>query len=81
MSTSLLNHAFGLTDQEYLKTEYKQGTVIFHIQTKEDKLHINKIYRTLSHFCPELGQDLAGLPDTRERKQYHAQELCMAGIA
>ena len=38
MSTSLLNHAFGLTYQEYLKTEYKQGTVIFHIQTKEDKL-------------------------------------------
>jgi transposase len=38
MSTSLLHHAFGLTDQEYLKTEYKKGTVIFHIQTKEDKL-------------------------------------------
>lgn len=38
MSTSLLHNAFGLTDQEYLKTEYKQGTVIFHIQTKEEKL-------------------------------------------
>ncbi|MBL7111891.1 MAG: transposase family protein [Bacteroidales bacterium] len=38
MSTSLLNHAFGLTDQEYLKTEYKEGTVIFHIKTKDSKL-------------------------------------------
>lgn len=38
MSTSLLYHAFGLNNQEYLKTEYKGGTVIFHIQTKEDKL-------------------------------------------
>lgn len=38
MSTSLLYHAFGLTDQQYLKTEYQNGTVIFHIQTKKDKL-------------------------------------------
>ena len=38
MSSSLLSHAFGLTTQEYLKTEYKEGKVIFHIQTKEDKL-------------------------------------------
>ena len=38
MSTSLLYHAFGLTDQEYLKTEYKEGTVIFHIKTKDSKL-------------------------------------------
>lgn len=38
MSTSLLSHAFGLTDQQYLKTEYKEGTVIFHIRTKDKKL-------------------------------------------
>lgn len=38
MSTSLLYHGFGLVDQEYLKTEYKNGDVIFHIQTKNDKL-------------------------------------------
>ena len=38
MSNSLLSHAFGLTTQEYLKTEYKGGSVIFHIQTREDKL-------------------------------------------
>jgi len=38
MSTSLLHHAFGLTNQEYLKTEYKAGTVIFHIKTKDSKL-------------------------------------------
>ncbi|MFQ5334479.1 MAG: transposase family protein [Flavobacteriales bacterium] len=38
MSTSLLYHAFGLTDQEYLKTEYKEGAIIFHIKTKESKL-------------------------------------------
>ena len=38
MSTSLLSHAFGLTDQQYLKTEYKEGTVIFHIRTKDSKI-------------------------------------------
>jgi len=38
MSTSLLYHGFGLVDQEYLKTEYKNGNVIFYIQTKADKL-------------------------------------------
>ena len=37
MSSSLLYHGFGLVDQEYLKTEYKNGNVIFHIQTKADK--------------------------------------------
>jgi len=38
MSTSLLRHAFGICDQEHLKTEYKKGAVIFHIQTKDKKL-------------------------------------------
>jgi len=38
MNTSLLYHAFGLTDQQCLKTEYKEGTVIFHIKTKDSKL-------------------------------------------
>jgi transposase len=38
MSNSLLSHGFGLTTQEYLKTEYKGGKIIFHIQTKEEKL-------------------------------------------
>lgn len=41
MLTSLLFHGFGLTDQEYLKTEYKNGTIIFHIQTRMDKLACN----------------------------------------
>ena len=35
---SLLYHAFGLQDQEYLKTEYLEGEVIFHIRTKANKL-------------------------------------------
>lgn len=34
MSTSLLYHGFGLKDQEYLKTEYKEKSVVFHIRTK-----------------------------------------------
>jgi transposase len=38
MSNSLLSHGFGLVTQEYLKTEYKEGGIIFHIQTKENKL-------------------------------------------
>lgn len=37
-STSLLYHAYGLTDQEYLKTEYQGGKVYFHVKTKPDKL-------------------------------------------
>jgi transposase len=44
MSTSLLYHAFGLNDQDYLKTEYKGCTVIFHIQTKEDKLECSSCH-------------------------------------
>jgi hypothetical protein len=35
---SLLYHAFGLKDQEYLKTEYEGGNVIIHVQTKEEHL-------------------------------------------
>jgi len=31
MSNSLLSHAFGLVTHEYLKTEYKGGSIIFHI--------------------------------------------------
>jgi len=38
MSTSLLYHGFGLKDQEYLKTEYAKGSVIFHIRTKPSRL-------------------------------------------
>jgi transposase len=34
MSTSLLYHGFGLVEQEYMKTEYKGGTIIFHVRTK-----------------------------------------------
>jgi transposase len=35
---SLLYQAYGLRDCEYLKTEYKGGDIIFHIQTKPEKL-------------------------------------------
>ena len=42
MSTSLLFHGFGLKDQKYLKTEYKKGKVIFHIQTKENCLRCSQ---------------------------------------
>lgn len=35
---SLLYHGFGLRDVEYIKTEYENGEVIFHIRTKADKL-------------------------------------------
>lgn len=38
MSTSLLYHGFGLKHQEYLKTEYDKGSVIFHIRTKAPNL-------------------------------------------
>lgn len=38
MSTSLLYHCFGLAHQQYLKTEYSNGNIIFHIQTNPEKL-------------------------------------------
>ena len=38
MSTSLLYHAFGVRDQDYIKTEYRDGAVVFHIKTRESKL-------------------------------------------
>ena len=38
MSTSLLYHAFGLIGYRYVKTEYKEGTVLFFIERKSDKL-------------------------------------------
>lgn len=42
MSSSLLYHGFGLKDQEYLKTEYKSGNIIFHIRTKDNKLRCSQ---------------------------------------
>jgi len=38
MSTSLLYHGLGLKNIEYLGTEYKDGSIIFHIKTKEKSL-------------------------------------------
>ena len=38
MSNSLLYHGFGLTDVDYLKTEYKGGAIYFHVKTKDEKL-------------------------------------------
>lgn len=37
MSNSLLYHGFGLRDMEYLKTEYKEGTITFHVRTKKEQ--------------------------------------------
>jgi len=38
MSTSLLYHSYGIQHQEYLKTEYSEGSIIFHIRTKPSDL-------------------------------------------
>lgn len=38
MSNSLLYHGFGMTDVDYLKTEYKGGAIYFHVKTKDEKL-------------------------------------------
>lgn len=37
MSTSLLYHAFGATNYRYLKTEYSQGQIPFHLEKKREK--------------------------------------------
>jgi len=45
MSQSLLYHAFGIREgYEYVKTEYVQGRVEFHLRVKEENL-----------VCPECG--------------------------
>jgi transposase len=44
MSTSLLYHGFGLVGYTYVKTAYEEGTVIFTVKHKREKLH-----------CPECG--------------------------
>ena len=36
MSTSLMYHGFGLTEQEYLKTGYKWGQIIFYVETRRE---------------------------------------------
>ena len=38
MSKSLLYHGFGLKGVEYLKTEYREGTIYFHIKTSSKHL-------------------------------------------
>ena len=35
---TLLQHSFGVRDQEYLKTEYHDGHISIHIKSKADKL-------------------------------------------
>lgn len=42
MSTSLLYHCFGLVHQQYLKTEYTNGTAIMYIQTKPEELRCSQ---------------------------------------
>ena len=37
MSTSLLYHAFGTINYRYVKTEYGQGRVVFHLEKKREK--------------------------------------------
>ena len=38
MDSSLLYHGFGIKGQEILRSEYKGGNIIVHIQTKEKNL-------------------------------------------
>ena len=35
---SLLYHGFGIKDQDYIKTSYDGGEIVFHIRTKAEKL-------------------------------------------
>ena len=37
MSTSILYHGFGVCEYRYLKTEYRDGTLIFHMEKSSDK--------------------------------------------
>ena len=42
MNSSLLYHGFGVKGQDVLKSEYKGGSIIVHIQTKEHLLRCGK---------------------------------------
>ncbi len=37
MSTSILYHGFGVYGYKYVKTEYREGALIFHIEKAFDK--------------------------------------------
>ena len=37
MSTSILYHGFGVLGYKYMKTEYQDGNIIFHIEKSQDK--------------------------------------------
>ena len=37
MSTSLLYHSFGTKNYTYLKTDYKEGAILLHIEKKRSK--------------------------------------------
>lgn len=39
MSTSLLYHGFGIRGYEYVKTEYVDGSIVFHIRQKREHCH------------------------------------------
>ena len=62
MSTSLLYHGFGLTDQDYLKTEYIGGAVIFYIQTKEKRLRCSQCGSKKVIKRGSLQRDFRGVP-------------------
>jgi transposase len=42
MDSSLLYHGFGIKGQEVLKSEYKSGAIIVHIETKEKYLRCSE---------------------------------------
>lgn len=39
---SFLRYCFGIDDVDYIKTEYKDRAVLFHIKTKEEALQCSK---------------------------------------
>ena len=51
-----------------------------HVLKNPGKSVINQIYRTLSHYFPDLKNNLNQLPDKRKQIQYQTSELCIAGI-
>ena len=42
MSTSLLYHAFGLRTYEYIRTEYLNGAIFFHVKKKDGAQYCTK---------------------------------------
>ena len=64
MSTSLLYHGFGLTGYRYVRQEFHEGKVIFHIEQPRERLRCSHCH---SAAVSGAGRGGAHVPDRADR--------------